>query len=361
MSRTPLSLIIFVFKLIKQPLNMLKHGYLCLLSALLAVILGACGSDSFHVEGRIDGMARQNLRAVYYADGAIRMVPAMVIDGKFSFEGRATEPALVELYTSDRNLLGRFVAKNGETIRCGFDRRDPYNVTIDGNELSGRWADFLRVNSQVLAAGDNVRVNALVARYVEHNPSDQLSSLLLVTLYDSASDPVGAQKLLELINPDSKPVSALEGYAELLASVNDKSNRIPVRELRLYSLKDSMATYRTVGRKASMICFTTAESGRKDSIVKALKRLAKATSGTDRLILDVSLDADSVQWRQAIGKDSATWTQVWAPGSAAAASVEPLAIDRLPFFIVTDSAGNQLYRGSQLLKAETAMTNQLKK
>lgn len=340
---------------------MLKHGYLCLLSALLAVILGACESDSFHVEGRIDGMARQNLRAVYYADGAIRMVPAMVIDGKFAFEGRATEPALVELYTSDRNLLGRFVAKNGETIRCGFDRRDPYNVTIDGNELSGRWADFLRDNSQVLAAGDNLRVNALVARYVEHNPSDQLSSLLLVTLYDSASDPAGAQKLLDGMDPGSKPVSVLEGYAELLASVNDKSNLMPVRELRLYSLKDSMTTYRTAGHRASMICFTTAESGRKDSIVKTLRRLAKATSGTDRIILDVSLDADTARWRQAIEKDSATWTQVWAPGAAAAASVEPLAIDRLPFFIVTDSAGNQLYRGSQLLKAETVMTNQLKK
>lgn len=340
---------------------MLKHGYLCFLSALLAVVFAACGSDSFNVEGRIEGAGRQNLRAVYYADGAMRMVPAMVIDGKFSFTGRATEPALVELYTSDRRLLGRFVAKNGETIKCEFDYRNPYAVTIEGNELSGRWADFLRDNSATLVNGGSNAVNALVARYVEHNPSDPLSSLLLVTLYDSASDPAGAQRLLDRIDPADRPFSVLEGYAETLAAVNDKSALIPVRELRLYCLKDSMATYRPSRHKASMICFSTAESGRKDSIIKTLKRLAKATSGADRLILDISLDADTLQWKQAIEKDSATWTQAWAPGAAAATSVEPLAIDRLPFFIVTDSAGNQLYRGSELVKAEAVMTNQLKK
>lgn len=340
---------------------MLKHGYLCLLSALLAVILAACSSDSFNVEGHIEGGGRQNLRAVYYADGAVRMVPAMVIDGKFSFTGRAAEPAMVELYTSDRRLLGRFVVKNGETIRCEFDYRDPYDVTIEGNELSGRWAGFLRDNSEILARGDRAEVNALVARYVEHNPSDRLSSLLLVTLYDSASDPSGAQKLLDSIDPAARPFSVLEGYAGMLASVNDKSALAPVRELRLYSSKDSMATYRTARHKASMICFSTAGSGRKDSIVNSLRRIAKATSGADRLILDVSLDGDTVQWKRAIEKDSATWTQAWAPGAVAAASVAPLAIDRLPFFIVTDSAGNQLYRGAELLKAETAMTDKLKK
>lgn len=341
---------------------MLKHGYLCLLSALLAAALAACGSDSFNVEGRIEGVGRQNLRAVYYADGAVKMVPAMVIDGKFSITARAAVPTLVELYTSDRRLLGRFVVKNGETIKCEFDYHNPYDVTIEGNDLSERWADFLRGNSDALARGDNpADVNALVARYVEQNPSDPLSPLLLVTLYDSAFDPAGAQTLLDRIDPADRPSSLLDGYAEMLASVNDKSALAPVKELRLYCLKDSMATYRPARHKASMICFSTAGSGRNDSIVKTLKRLAKATSGADRLILDISLDADTVQWKQAIEKDSATWTQTWAPGAVAAASVAPLAIDRLPFFIVTDSAGNQLYRGSELGKAETVMTNQLKK
>lgn len=340
---------------------MLKNGYLCLLSALLAVALAACGSDSFNVEGRIEGVGRQNLRAVYYADGAVKMLPAMVIDGKFGITGRAAVPTLVELYTSDRRLLGRFVVKNGETIKCEFDYHNPYDVTIQGNDLSERWADFLRGNSDTLARGGSAAVNALVARYVEQNPSDQLSPLLLVTLYDAAADPAGAQKLLDSIDPDNRPSTLLDGYAEMLAAVNDESARIPVKELRLYSLKDSMATYRTTRHKASMICFSTAGSGRKDSIITTLKRLAKATSGADRLILDVSLDADTVQWKQAIEKDSASWTQAWAPGAAAAASVAPLAIDRLPFFIVTDSAGNQLYRGSELVKAETVMTNQLKK
>ena len=341
---------------------MLKHGYLSLLAFLLAIAgLSSCGSDSFHVEGRVLGIGRQNLRAVYYADGAVRMVPAIVMDGKFSMDGRSAEPAMVELYTSDRQLLGRFVAKNGETIRCEFDRGNPFNVTIEGNELSGRWADFLRNNSSVLSGGDSGRINALVADYINHNPADRLSSLLLVTLYDSASDPVGAQELVDRIEADTRPVSLLEVYAELLAVVNDKSRMMPVSELRLFSVKDSMCTYYPSRYKASLLCFTTAGTGRKDSVVKALRRLSRSTKGYDRLILDVSLDADTAQWRRTIENDTAVWTQAWAPGSVAAGPVASLVIDRLPFFIVTDSTGNQVYRGSMLAEAEAAMTNQLKK
>lgn len=340
---------------------MLRNVYLFIVFAMMSAVMSSCGSDTFKVEGRIDGDGRQNLRAVYFADGAVRMIPAMSVDGKFGFEGRASEPSMVELYTSDRNLLGRFVVKNGETVKCEFVRDDPYKLKIEGNDLSERWAQFLRDNATVLREGDAAKVNMLVAEMVEREPSSRLSSLLFATLYDAAADPAGAQALFDKLDQSLRSAPELDGYAERLAVVGDEAKLAPIKEMRLFSVGDTMKTYRLTGYKAVLIGFSAFDDRRGRIITKGLKKLANGAKNDDRLILDVSVDADTAKWREAIEKDSATWIQAWAPGAVAAATVAPLAIDRLPFFVVTDSAGNQLYRGAHLEEASAVMTKQLKK
>lgn len=339
---------------------MLRYSYLCFIIAVLSLSVSGCSSDGFHVEGKIAGAGRQNLRAVYYADGAMRMIPAMVENGSFAFDGRASEPALVELYTSDRTLVGRFVVKNGENIRCEFDRKNPWLMTIEGNELSGRWAEFLRDNARLLSEGSRADVNALVANYVERNSDDPLSSLLLLTLYDAGADPTGAAGLLAKTDPDSRPHSLLEGYEHLLAVVNDSLAAAPVGPMRVYSVHDSMMTFRPSKRGVTLISLSTAATGRSDSIVKRLKTLSEGGKSGSVSILDLSLDADTVAWRESIAADSARWTQAWAPGGLGAAAVEPLAVSRVPYFIVTDSAGCQLYRGGSLAAATSAVEKFLK-
>jgi len=69
-------------------------------------------------------------------------------------------------------------------------------------------------------------------------------------------------------------------------------------------------------------------------------------------------------WKKSIENDSATWVQGWVVGAASAHSIERLGINRLPFFIIADSTGKQLYRGpsvdsvthriEELLKAHKA-------
>lgn len=341
---------------------MLRYRYLCIIITALCVLAGGwgCSSDSFHVEGKIVGAGRQNLRAVYYADGAMRMIPAMVENGGFAFDGRASEPALVELYTSDRALVGRFVVKNGETIRCEFDRKNPWSMTVEGNELSGRWAEFLRHNERLLSDGSRADVNALVADYVERHQADPLSSLLLLTLYDSGADPAGAARLLEKTDPAYRPRSLLEGYEHLLAVVNDSAATSPIGSLRVYSAHDSMMTFRPSRRGLTLISFSISGAGRGDSIVKRLKALSKGKKSDKLSILDLSLDADTVAWRKSIASDSARWTQAWAPGGLASSAVGSLGVSRVPYFIVTDSAGRQLYRGGSMTAAAQTVENLLK-
>lgn len=341
---------------------MLRNRYLYNLIAFLSLCAAtcACTSDSFHVDGTIAGVTRQNLRAVYYADGAMRMVPVMVEGGKFSFDGRSADPAMVELYTSDRSLLGRFVAANGDKINCSFDRADPWNVTIEGNDLSDRWASFIRKNAAILGSGSQSDVNALVAGYVDGHAADPLSSLLLLTLYDSRSDPRGAADLLDKTDPDYRPRSLMEGYEHLLAAANDSAVRAPVKTLRVYGVRDSMTTVSPSRTGVTLISLSTSVSGRSDSIVRRFRALSKGATGRRLSIVDLSLDTDTAAWRASIAADTARWFQGWLPGGLGSSAVGTLGVSSVPFFIVTDSAGRQLYRGAALSEAVTTVETFLK-
>ena len=49
--------------------------------------------------------------------------------------------------------------------------------------------------------------------------------------------------------------------------------------------------------------------------------------------------------------DTATLQQAWAPGGIFARDVDRLAIPSLPYYIIADTAGRQIYRGSSLAAA----------
>lgn len=57
---------------------------------------------------------------------------------------------------------------------------------------------------------------------------------------------------------------------------------------------------------------------------------------------------------------SAIWLQTWAPGSVASTNIGKLSIPRLPYFIVADSTGAQIYRGPSISTAENTISGKLK-
>ncbi|MDE6121334.1 MAG: hypothetical protein K2F63_06050, partial [Muribaculaceae bacterium] len=60
---------------------------------------------------------------------------------------------------------------------------------------------------------------------------------------------------------------------------------------------------------------------------------------------------DTADWRKSVLPDSASWRQGWAAGTVSAIGVDRLAIPSLPFFVVCDSTGRQIYRGSDMTRA----------
>lgn len=309
------------------------------LCALLALCTSCSNNDQFRVNGTIDGKATMNLRINYLENGALRTIVTAAREGNFEFFASAPQPTIVEINDYDNRPLARLYAVNGETFDLKIDRSKPYNLEIQGNELSGRWADFLRNNSEKMSAGRD-SANAVIARYIALHPDDILSTLLLITNYNSSEDAFAADSLLSLIDAKARPSSLTENYTIMLERLVNEHTTAPIESFRFLNA-DTARTFRPSDNKANLLAFTLEEDDDYKALANLLERHAK--KNRKAFIVDLRTDPIRVSYE---GADTCTRILGRLPGGIAAPGIEKLGIPRLPFFIVTDNEGNQLYRGT---------------
>ncbi len=321
-----------------------------ILTFLAAVImLAGCGEgDTFRILGTVDGLGTQNLRLIYYTDHAVKVATTTAIDGKFNYEGRAQQPVIVEVFTNNsRVLLGRLVVKNGETVTAQWSTSSPAEVKLSGNKTSEQLAAFISDNKEAIESRDAADVNAAVERYVNAHPSEFLSTMLILSYYDTTGNEARADSLLMSVDLKARPSAFVEGYSAMLERHNSSVVSATVVPMSLYSSRGSMTTVTPQRSHNTLLCFSTADDGRRDSILPVLKRLAKRPDSILQVV-EISLDPDTATWLAAVRLDSVAYRQVWAPGAVSATAVSSLSVPRAPFFILTDSTGRQLYRGSSV-------------
>ena len=317
-----------------------------LIILMIVIGLAGCGhSDSFKVKGSLSDGASINLRFVYYTDGVVRTGLTAATEGKFEFKGNASSPAAVEVYDNDYRLLGRFIAKNGEDITLKIDRKNIYNGSSAGNDLNKELTEFFNAYSDSLALTDSPSRNGIIARYVRSHPDSPVSYLLLTTEFDASSpeESILADSLLDAIDIEARILDLGEPFARLSSQVIPDEPIGPIT----YKIKGNRsATYTPQRHSLSVIAISDGTHGR-DSVLEALRKLSKHQK-TGRLeILDLNVDSDTIIWSRTTRTDSATWTQGWAAGALSGQSLEGLRLPGVPFFILADSAGNQLWRGRE--------------
>lgn len=332
----------------------MKH-LIYLLAAVSLLLAGCSDSEQFRVNGTIKGKPTMNLRATYYSEGACHSVITAVRNGEFEFYASAAQPAMLEITDYDFRPLGRLYVANGKTYEISIDPADPYAVEASGSEENERWSAFLRSNAE----GLRTDANAAVASYVKANPGDVVSTLLMLTEFDASQSAAETDSLMALIAPEAQPSYLSEGYTFMLQRLVTEDATSPVDTLRYYARADTFALFAPGASKASLIALSSPETGRSDSIVEALREISRKHRRLT--IIDYSLDADTIAWRNATAADSASWTQAWVPGGLAATGIRSLGVPSLPFFIVCDSTGSQLYRGASISRAEAVADSLLKK
>lgn len=318
-----------------------------ILYLLVGLAVTACGhSDSFHVDGTLAGGESINIRTITYTDGTARTGITAATKGKFAFDGSAPKPAMVEIYDNDYRLLGRFFTVNGDDIEISLDRTNPAAISIEGNDVSEQWAKWLRENTDKLRGAPAEQRNAAVAEFVAANPESKVAELLIITeMAPTLGWETLADSLLHLI-PDASRLAGISGpFAQQSARVADGASLSRVPDIAYRRRHNLSGLFAASDSRLNMLVISNNES-RPDSLLELLRALDKHRRAGRFDIVDLSVDTDTLAWNRSTRPDSAEWRQGWVPGSVAAAGIDSLGIPSLPYIIVADSLGHQLWRGT---------------
>lgn len=317
-------------------------------------LLGCTDNEQFRVNGTIDGNANLTLRVAYYADGAYHTQVTAVREGKFEFYGSSKQPAVVEILDYDYRPMMRLYAMNGETFEIEYDRAHPLSANIRGNEVCERWSKFLADNEDKLKVSAD-SANAVIARYVSENPSDIVSTLLMVTAYDNTRDAVAADSIMSLIDPQARPSSLTESGNFMMQRMISEAVNDTIEPLRYAGLGDSIHVFEFSGHKLNLLAFSRWGKYRDDSIMPRLEKLSKLKN-LNVVEIDVDPNGTSLMRRS----DTLAWKVGRMPGGLVAKGIDRLGIPSSPYFIVADSAGVQMFRTPSAGEAAAYVSDMLK-
>lgn len=326
------------------------------LTALLCIgiLTSACGNSArFEISGKVKGAGSQTLMFVYSDGEKVFTESTTMKEGFFTFFGSSEVPTIVEVQNSAGMLIGRLIIRNGESVDCDLNINDHLDITVKGNEPSELWTQFITTNSKALRSGDTKRINALVESFVKAHPASYASTALMLTEYNSIDNEPATLKLFESIDINARPATMTDGYYSLLERVAQKALKAEARSFNLPGREGKAVHFNASLSPRSLLCFTDRDS-RRDSIRETIAQIFKANSDQRRRrLIEVSFDTDTLTFRRSLSGDSARWDRCWAAGAAANPAFVNLAIPRLPYFIVVDSAGTQLYRGISVSEARS--------
>lgn len=322
------------------------------LPAILALILSACsGSREFRIDVTADDIGTQNISVIYYADGAYHCENASAIDGKFTFTGKLADPTLVEMFTLTGSPLGSCIADGGDHLEVHFSPSNPDNNTVKGNKDSEILFDFLKANRQALTQRDVHSLNQAIDAVIRDNPKRFVSIVLLTNYFTVEGYENQALELFRLI-PDKARRPDFSAYFEQLLSKSLASDTLAIRSVRAYTAAgDSAVNFSPRAARLNLLMLTDNECRQTDSIKKLLEVIRGGAPSTAQLrITDFGCDRDTMLWKSSIRtlpeEYPADVDRLWLVAGMATEGISQSAPSSIPYFILTDSTGRMLYRGS---------------
>ena len=317
-----------------------------ILSTLLVSIVllsTACSDSRFSIEGQFSDTGTQNLQAVYLTGDSIVSMWVPAVNGSFRFEGNSDKITVVYLFSSQRHRIAHIAAKNGDEIHLSGSMNDLYNLKIEGSDINIQWNQFINDHANDFKAADYDKIDREIARFVKKNPDNVVSTLLLTCDYSDITSPE-AKKLLQSIAEDAKPEQLTSLYSNAFNFKDISKKRLTNATLR--NEKDSLEIVRLNEKKSNLAYFWRKSDPDGKKTVEQLKKLKKTQ------VIDICIDSDTLTWRSTVENDSTGWRHFKAIAGPVDRTILNLEIKGSPYFIVTDSIGNTLYRGSSV---ETAV------
>lgn len=317
-------------------------------AVIMIVAAYSCGdSGSFSVEGHLSDGRSMNIRYIYYdlQGNVLRSGVTASREGKFFFTGTTKQPAVVELTDNDYRILGYIYARNGDKIKVTLTPGNPFAIKAEGNEMAERWSRFLSEKSEnsVQERDDAIKT------FITTHPDDELSALLLLYNYAGGKDSKEVSVLLDALSTESLTPSVKMSVGALSEHRDSVASSRPVVNIPYISLGDSIVMFRTSGHDFNLLALNDRLPGRYSEELKdSLEMASKKVKGERLQIIELYLGADDRLWNSAVRSDTVEWLRGYMAGALSAPGIESLMVEGLPYFILADKEGRQLYRGNSL-------------
>lgn len=326
------------------------------------LLLTACDDDTeFRIEGTVEGLGTRNIIMTYVADRNIQSDGLVAIDGKFILIGSSKNYTIVELSTGQHQLVGRVLIKNGQTLKCKYDLEDFYKQEVKGNKPSEQWSKFLREYADSFRTENHILNNRIVADYVDSHKNDILSSALMLTQFYAVDHESQADSIFATINPEARPESLVDDYRLILSRINAAAFHGRIRTFTLANLRDTTERYYAGRSSYTLFYFSGQGNERRDTIYPILREINDSIKNRWARVYEVSMAQDTATWRRIARQDSVGWPRVWVAGGTANPTFEELDIPRLPYYILSDSVGEPVYRGGSVKTASDTLYRRLRR
>lgn len=334
--------------------HVLRIIYLCLI-ALLAV---SCGKrDSFKVECQTSPDLVRQLVFTYANAQGIRQVQKHLENGRTELEGQSKTPTLLTVSFADGTLIASCIVENGDKVKIHFDTDEEgsgaiTDVSVKGNKSTKRLREFEAENDSLISLGFSPALSHAVTDYLKANPDDPVSTVLFLRYYDSRDHEASADSLMMLLSPQARPATLLQNYGAITARQLNTSINDRLYSFDMLSTTDSVVNIRFGRRRHTLLAFLPGRtSPERTSQLDSLRKLWPDRDSLHLAVVEISLANDSAEWRAETALDSVGWRRAWLPGNVSSAPLRKLAIPRQPFYILVDSTGMQIYRGSSFEEA----------
>lgn len=273
--------------------------------------LSSCtSSNNFRLTGSLENL-RQTDFYVYATDGSLAELDTIhVIEGSFEWETPLEGEATLHIVYPNLNEQVVF-ARPGDHIRFKGDANQLRAVSIEGNPENDAYTNFRLENLQ--ASPDSLR--RAIQAFIKANPESRVSSHLqrqLTLSRTTASRLRKGQKLPAILLPPD----TLGG--DTLRLLPEDSAARPV-------LLCFWATWKSDSRNAAR------------DIREALRKSKKLSKRRQLQPVSISLDFDSAQYAYSRRADSIDYDRRRYPQIWDAPICELLAIQHVPYYILTDT------------------------
>ncbi|MBP5688991.1 MAG: DUF4369 domain-containing protein [Muribaculaceae bacterium] len=337
-------------------INFKSHALMLVGLALVVAVMCGCKKENkpFKVKAELQGLGSQQVKVVYSgADGGIVDYWARCENNSFEIEGTCSNPSLLMVYNKMNVPIIKLVVAGGDKLEVKGKILEPYDLRVEGSEMAKQYNDFLVKHKTEYKSANTQALNTAIEYFVKDNPKSIVSTVLVMLDY-SPGDDTAIDKLLEKIDDSAKPESLIDSYNLLKARAKKPATKLTSLNIFEQSTGDFQMAH-IKGDKPSVIVFWDRELGsnKRKEIFDEMKMLDLSQVQ----VMDISLDIDSTGWYFATHQDGTTWKHYWVPGSMMNGEIVNLQVNTTPTIIVTDSLGNQQYRGDNPIKARQTVEN----